>query len=350
MCAPLPDDPQPGWGLYVTGKVHGAGGSSPQQNLLTGDLKFTELVAEIFGSLRQVRSLQRRQALLARFLSRPVLAVLAEKGLEAALTPREAVVTVLFCDLRGSSRRAEEAEHDLAAHWNRVSEALGIMTGSIIDQDGVVGDFQGDAAMGFWGWPLDGGDSIERAARAALTIWRRFGRAAQDGHHPLAGFHCGIGLAHGPAIAGRLGTPDQFKVGVFGPVVNLASRLESMTRHFRVPILVDDACAGALCGPATSHWARCRRIARVRPYGMRTTVLVHELLPPAAVEPGVMSDQDRRDYEAGLDEFLAGHWDEAQRLFRRLPRDGPAEVLNAFMDGRQAPPPGWEGVIPLEAK
>ena len=76
-----------------------------------------------------------------------------------------------------------------------------------------------------------------------LAIRRDCLRAAQKPGNPLAGFACGIGIAHGRAIAGRLGTAEQFKVGVFGPVVNLAARLESMTKFFGVPILMDDVCA-----------------------------------------------------------------------------------------------------------
>ena len=351
LCVPLPDDPSPGWGLYVTGlwrESHPDG--PPAQEVLKGDLKFTEVVADIFGSLRQVRDLQRRQTQLTSFLSRPVAAALNQQDVEAVLRPREAEVTVLFCDLRGSCRIIDEGRDDLPGLWDRVSAALGIMTGSIIDQDGVVGDFQGDAAMGFWGWPLDVPDQVERAARAALTIRRHFTRAAREPGNPLAGFTCGVGIAQGPAFAGKLGTADQVKVGVFGPVVNLASRLESMTRQFRVPILLDEPSARQLTRTQHSHWCRCRRLARVQPHGMLTTLTVSELLPPV-VEPGAMPERDRRDYEAGFEAFLGGRWPDALDLLRRLPHDGAAERLRAFIASHHGTPPdGWDGVMVLETK
>ena len=214
----------------------------------------------------------------------------------------------------------------------------------------MIGDFQGDAAMGFWGWPLEGTSQVEQAARAALGIRRDFLRAAQTPGHPLHEFSCGIGIAHGAAVAGRLGTPDQFKVGVFGPVVNRASRLESMTKFFQVPILLDDGAAAKLDYHRTSHWARCRRLAKVLPYGMTQTVLVNQLLAPA-VEPGAMAERDRRDYEAALDAFLAKRWDDARQLLHRLPKDGPGAVLQACIDKHGGiPPTDWDGVIALEAK
>jgi adenylate cyclase len=352
ICVPLPDDPTPGWGLYVIGRQPAVlpGNTPAQQEAFKGDLKFTELAANIFGALRQVRDLQRRHALLSRFLSQAVLAVLlTQDNLEEVLKPRETDVSVLFCDLRGSCRIGEEGREDLTGLWDNVSAALGIMTSGITDQDGVIGDFQGDPAMGFWGWPLDVPDQVQRAARAALYIRKRFARAAQDKGRPLAGFACGIGITHGPAVAGKLGTLDQFKVGVFGPVVNLAARLESLTKLFQVPILVDEATAQALAGP-DSLWWRCRRVARVQPYGMTSRLMVSELLPPVQ-EPGAMPEQDRRDYEAALDAFLAGRWADTLQLLRPLRLDGPARFLREFMQRRQSmPPAGWDGTIVLEAK
>jgi adenylate cyclase len=358
ICAPLPDDPSPGWGLYIAGRLTSLpaasegerSGAPPQEDLLKSDLKFAEVVADIFGSLRQVRDLQRRQTQLMSILSRPVVAALAQEDTDKVLQPRETEVTVLFCDLRGSCRIMDEGQDDLPGLWSQVSEALSIMTSSIIDQDGVIGDFQGDAAMGFWGWPLSVPDQVERAAHAALNIRRRFVRAAQEEGHPLAGFACGIGIAQGPAIAGKLGTQDQIKVGVFGPVVNLAARLESMTKQFQVPILLDERCATKLGDGVNSHWCRCRRLARVQPVGMLTVLTVSELLPPA-VEPGTLPERDRLNYEAAFDAFLGGRWNDALALLRRLPQDGPGERLKAFMERKgNMPPARWNGVIILDSK
>jgi adenylate cyclase len=349
VCSPMSDEPFPGWALYTSGEVIPAGPSEgTPKELLKGDLKFSELVAEMFGALRQMCYLERRQGQLSRFLSQPVLTALASQDVDAVLQPRKTTVTVLFCDLRGSCQIAEEGQDDLMATWNRVSEGLGLMSSCILDQDGVIGGFQGDAAMGFWGWPLSCDDQVERAMRAALAIRRRFGQYARQQGHPLFGFACGIGLAHGPAIAGRLGTRDQCKIDVFGPVVNRAARLESMTKELRVPILMDEECARAL--QVGSHpWLRLRRVARVRPMGMKQAVTVTELLPPAGELP---PERERLDYEAALDAFLQGRWADCRSLLaRHNPLDGAAGFLTAFLDTqRSGPPQEWDGVIALSSK
>jgi adenylate cyclase len=215
--------------------------------------------------------------------------------------------------------------------------------------DGVIGDFQGDASMAFWGWPFESPDQVEQACRAALTIARDLQRASKTPDHKLKGFACGIGIASGMAIAGRMGTADQLKVGVFGPVVNLAARLESMTKLFKVPILLDDRAAAQL-NQRGSRRCRVRQVAKVLPYGMSNAVVVSELLPPAT-EFGALTDSDLRNYEAALDAFRSGRWHDTPALLSRLKNDGPADVLRQFMARHHnAAPPQWDGTIQLESK
>ena len=120
-----------------------------------------------------------------------------------ACSRRESEVAVLFCDLRGFSRTSERSGSDLLGLLERVSKALGVMTHQILDHGGVVGDFQGDAAMGFWGWPLPQSDIALRAALAALGIRAQFEAAAAQPGHPLADFRAGIGIATGLHRGGK---------------------------------------------------------------------------------------------------------------------------------------------------
>jgi adenylate cyclase len=272
-----------------------------------------------------------------------VLDTLASEDPEIVLAPRETEVSVLFCDLRGFSRESERHAGDLLGLLQRVSKALGVMTLHIREEGGVVGDFQGDAAMGFWGWPLPQRDAVLRTCRAALGIRTEF--------EATAGFHAGIGIATGKAVAGKIGTVDQVKVTVFGPVVNLASRLESMTKLLRAPILLDESTARAVRRLVPRDVARVRRLAIVKPYGLDTPLEVSELLPPAAQYP-LLTDEHIGIYETALEKFLARQWAAAFELLHHIPaEDEVKDFLTVYIaEHNRRPPPHWDGVIPLESK
>jgi adenylate cyclase len=355
FCTPVRGDWCRGWGIYVAGRFTGDAGASLlvpwESNDLRDDLKFTELVAAILSALRLVRKLQRDQALLSRFFSPAVQRVLTAAEPEKALQPRETEVTVLFCDLRGFSRKVEAAADDLLAVLDRVSRALGVMTEHILAHKGVIADFLGDAAMGFWGWPLTEPDMVQQACLAALGIRTYYEALARSRDHPLAEFRVGIGVATGRAVAGRIGTLDQAKVTVFGPVVNLASRLEGMTKILHVPILIDEATAGAVRERLPRQVARCRRLALVKPYGLETPLMVSELLPPAGGDEA-LGDEHVAAYEAALDAFLKRDWSAAyEHLHRVPPQDLGKDILTGFIiQHNHTPPAGWDGVIPLASK
>jgi len=138
---------------------------------------------------------------------------------------------------------------------------------------------------------------------------------------------------------------------VFGPVVNLASRLEGMTKILHAPVLMDEATARAIRDQVPREIARIRRLAVVRPYGLDTPLVVSELLPPAAADPQ-LSDEHLGFYEAALEAFLAGRWPEAFQLLHRIPvEDRAKDFLTVYMAERnRTPPPQWDGVIPLGSK
>jgi adenylate cyclase len=201
-----------------------------------------------------------------------------------------------------------------------------------------------------WGWPGADPASARDACLAAVEIRQRFDQAAQDPTDPLTGFKCGIGIATGEAVVGKLGTAGQFKIDVFGPVVNLASRLEGITKQLRVPILVDERTVERAAAQAADAF-RFRRLARLRPHGLTGVVTACEVLP-AAGDARLLDAEGVALYEQALDAFIAGRWDEAFGLLHAVPHwDHGKDFLTGHILGhRREPPPGWDGVIALDSK
>lgn len=347
FCVPLTDGIECSRAVYVAGNFSHVG-PKPTPSLLTEDVKFVDLAARTLGHLRGLRRFERETANLRQFISPVVMETLIDQDPELALAPREADVSVLFCDLRGFSRRTEQEADDLLGLLHRVSDALGVMTRQILAHGGVVGDFHGDAAMGFWGWPFAQEDTAARVCQAALAIRREFADAAIDAGHPLSNFRMGIGIASGRAVAGKIGTIDQVKITVFGPVVNLASRLESMTKTLRASILLDDSTAAYIREHVPTSLARVRRIANVRPYGMATAVEVSELLPPVTEFPE-LSDSAIAVYEQALDALSKGDWERSFSLLHQVPAtDRVKDFLTVFIaQNNRTPPQDWDGTVPL---
>lgn len=360
LCVPVSGDASRDWLLYVVGDLDETPRSPDVDSNtkalpptwadgLLDDVKFVELLATTAGQMRDTQRWVGRQSALRRFFSPRVLEAIRDQDVDSALAPRETDVTVLFCDLRGFSRASEASAHDLRSLLDRVSEALGVMTQAILAEAGVIGDFHGDSAMGFWGWPFAQPDAAERACRAALAIQQTFSRSAAVAGHRLAGFRAGVGIASGRAVAGRIGTIDQVKVTVFGPVVNRASRLESFTKRLGLPILIDDVTAAAAHRKVPRDGYVARRVGRVVPEGMDKAIDIWQLV--SCHERGTLPAT--RDWCAASDRavesLVAGDWDALRRTLDEMPRDDSlAQWLHKQWTRRDSRrKQDWNGAVPF---
>jgi adenylate cyclase len=349
FCTPIPTVATERWCLYVSGRRHFSGMRDVQcPNDLMAELKLAELTAHFIGAVRQVRVLEHQQTEMRQFFSPAVIETLQSESSGALLAPRQGQVSVLFCDVRGFSRKVEESRDDLQALLVQVSEALSVMTRSILKYEGVIADFQGDATLGFWGWPSRSDDAALSACRAALLIASTFAAAQQQPDHPLCGFRIGIGVGLGDAIAGRIGAQEQIKVGVFGPIVNLASRLQDLTKQVGVSILVDRATVEQVADPLKTLAANFRHVGRLRPAGVATPVDAYALMSRAAGEE-LLDPRQQAESDHAVEALIQGDWRKATRLLAQLPpHDGPANFLrNAICQHGGQPPGNWDGVLSM---
>jgi adenylate cyclase len=185
-----------------------------------------------------------------KFVAPVVVDRLVEHPERLALGGETRELTVLFSDLRDFSGMSEGmSAQELTLFMN---DYLTPMTDAILDREGTIDKYVGDAIVAFWNAPLDVEDHPRKAAQAALAMRAalaalnaaRAARAAEQGrvHRPAV---MGVGLNLGPCSVGNMGSTRRFDYSILGDDVNLASRLEGLCKTFRTDILASGALRAA---------------------------------------------------------------------------------------------------------
>jgi adenylate cyclase len=213
------------------------------------DLEIT--IRKTLEDIAKLTELDRRRAVaerarsnLARYFSPHIVNLLAERD-EPFGSVRRQTVAVLFVDIVGFTQMAERmAPESVVTLLRRFHER---MTAQIFACGGTVEKYIGDAIFALWGLPEADGRDAGNALRcadamlAALEAWN--GERMASGEAPLA---IGIGLHHGPAVIGDVGSEQSLSFTVIGDTVNTASRLQALTRSLATPLVVSDALVAAV--------------------------------------------------------------------------------------------------------
>ena len=195
-----------------------------------------------------VAGLEEREAIkdtFGRFVSRDVAAAVLGGG--AALSGERREVTILFQDVRGFTSLAEHTEPDALVHL--VNRLMTEMVAAVEGQGGTIRQFTGDGVMALFGAPAQHSDDPQRGVRAALAMVERLPRLNHDlAAEGFSALRIGVGIHTGDVVAGKIGPDERVEYSVVGDAVNLASRIEGLTKEMQAVILVSGETASRL-GP-----------------------------------------------------------------------------------------------------
>lgn len=221
----------------------------------------------------------RVRSLLGKVVSPEIATQLLKSDLTLGGEERE--VTILFCDLRNFTGLSESlSPTDLLALLNRYLDRMSI----IIERNGgVIDKYIGDAIMALFGAPMPSSHAAQQALEAACEMARELEKLnhdlASEGSTTLA---FGIGINTARVIAGNMGSKTRLNYTVIGDGVNLAARLEALTRdpQYATPIIFSESTLQAI-----PHPPPVRELGRVNVKGKTQPVTIYTLADPPSAYP-----------------------------------------------------------------
>lgn len=188
---------------------------------------------------------QARRDRLARYFSPGVAEVIEQHDAPAA--GESCDITVLFCDIRGFTRLSEKLDAPAVVHL--LNDFHGHMVEEVFRNGGTLDKYLGDGLLAYFNAPVRQPDHARRAVRCALAMIDRLAdlnrsRTAR-GEAPLG---IGIGVHSGMAVVGNIGAENRREFTAIGDTVNVASRLQSLTRQRDTDILISETVVAAIAG------------------------------------------------------------------------------------------------------
>jgi len=306
----------------------------------------------VAGVVLQKTFNKKREALVTsifgRYVSPGIVRELLKGDISTSLEGRYQELTILFSDLRNFTSLSENlGAKETGRLLNLYFEA---MIAVVFRCRGTLDKLIGDALMAFFGAPVPDAGHPVKAAETALYMIEAIDELKRTNALPgVSDLEAGIGLNTGSAIIGNLGSPAFMDYTVIGDDVNLASRLEGLTKVYGVHIIISKACADTL-----DDRFLVRELDHVRVKGQHHTVTIFELV-------GFKKDANDEclarvhNFKTGLAAYRDSQWEAARHCFEAIlektPTDGPSRFFIDKMDryGR-VPPEDWRGVTVFDQK
>jgi adenylate cyclase len=225
------------------------------------------------------------------------------------------------------------------------------MTDSIFSYEGTIDKFIGDAIMAFWGAPIRSEDHADKATLSALDMIHRLQTVNQwlkEQDYPTIAI--GVGIHTGDAILGNIGSENKLDYTIIGDNVNLASRIEGLTKTYHSQVLISEDTYHHL-----SLDIPCQLLDLVRVKGKQHPIKIYRPL----AHPTLTSSEElaAAKHVAELSEkafkaYLSRNWDEAAAIWHEMPEDPVIQDLLKRCEIFRKTPPGddWDGAFTMTSK
>jgi adenylate cyclase len=210
-------------------------------------------------------------------------------------------LSILFCDVRGFTSLSERLKDEPEKLTSLINRLLDPLSEAVLAEGGTIDKYMGDCVMAFWNAPLPAADHPRRAVQAALRMIEAVKHLnavlRKESGEDAPVFAVGVGINTGDCVVGNVGSRWRYDYSVLGDTVNLASRLESLSKEYGVSVIL---------GPTTAEAVRedyvLVELDRIAVRGRTTQSAIYTVLGPASgrVDPAIAELET-------LHETLTGH-------------------------------------------
>lgn len=317
---------------------------------------FNLMVGELDKAYSQVKSYalraviaQKKEAKIRQIFQKYVPQELIDQFFEnpeAMLVGDNRVLSILFSDIRSFSTISEGIMPDqLVASLNAY---FSVMVDIIMNRRGIVDKYIGDAIMAFFGAPVKREDDALQSVMAGIEMTKAvetFNRSQEAAGLPP--FHTGVGINYGVVTVGNIGTDRKMDYTVIGDMVNLASRLEGLTKYYKQSLIISESLYAKV-----KDQVACRLLDTVAVKGKKTGTRIYT----AQEELTANEEKLWKIHNRAMGLYYEQNFSEAEQLLRRAltlaPEDTAATLILERCRRYAANPPGreWNGIHVMDSK
>ena len=259
---------------------------------------------------------------------------------EKMLIGENRVISILFSDIRSFTSISEKMMPDDLV--NSLNRYFTVMVDIIMARHGIVDKYIGDAIMAFFGAPVRHKDDALQSVLAGIEMSEALGQFnAQQRELGKPEFRIGVGINYGVVTVGNIGTEKKMDYTIIGDMVNLASRMEGLTKKYHQPLLISESLHQKV-----KDEVDCRLIDTVAVKGKTKGVRIYTVKKSLAEEENkawtlhntAMESYYRRDFDEAI-----GNFQNVQKIF---PDDYASQlIIDRCRQFKVTPPPeNWDGV------
>ena len=255
-------------------------------------------------------------------------------------------LSIMFTDVRGFTTISEHYGKDVQGLTKIMNRYMTAMTKRIIENEGTLDKYIGDAQMAFWNAPLDDKDHALNAVRTGLAMLHDLEKFNEDiSKEGIPAFGMGLGINTDTVVVGNMGSDQRFDYTCLGDGVNLASRLEGQSKPYGVKIVI---------GPKTAEYVQSEyqvvELDLIAVKGKTEPVKIYTVL----TEKDTVGELK---HEKFLTLYRQGNWEDAKKFASDLKKcwqgnlsDYYDMMISRIDEMSRRPIEGWDGVYRATSK